>query len=182
MAITYAWRLDANKYAYILGPNNEKGYASNNPLSGDQLASVAKTANERFGEEVKSGFTAYVEAFNAMKTAIKTQWPDENVENYDLLSADVYYNVDASTCADLRGVGIRGIRYLGTCDRDKWDPDKPSWNPQAKPSAWSQIQGKFSVYGIYMEDQYDDDGKLSDNPTPENIFAVYNFQKHRKRV
>ncbi len=174
MAITYAWRLDANKYAYILGPNNEKGYASNNPLSGDQLASVAKTANERFGEGATNGFTAYVEAFNAMKTAIAKKWSNENVENYDLLSADVYYNVDASTCADLRGVGIRGIHYLGVCDKNSWNPVYPSWNPNVEQYNTTEIAGKFSVYGIYMEDQYDDDGNLSKDPTPENIFAVYN--------
>ena len=174
MAITYAWRLDANKYAYIIDPKGEYGYASTAPLSGDELATVAKTSNEWFGEGGKKGFSGYVEAFHAMQGKIKKTWPDEGTQYYDLLSADVYYNVDASTCADLKGVGIRGIRYLGVCDRNTWDPDNPSWNPQAKQTEWQQIQGKFSVYGIYMEDQYDDDGKLSSNPPPENIFAVYN--------
>ena len=28
MAVTYAWRLDANKFAYILSPDGEEGYVS----------------------------------------------------------------------------------------------------------------------------------------------------------
>jgi hypothetical protein len=31
-----------------------------------------------------------------------------------MLSADIYFNVDAAQCADLRGVGIKGTKYLGS--------------------------------------------------------------------
>lgn len=173
MAITYAWRLDANKYAYIVSPTGVEGYATDTPESGDKLATIAKTANEWYGEGGSKGFAGYTSAFNKMKAAIKTKWGNSNVEYYDLLSADVYYNVDAATCADLRGVGIRGIRYLGVCDVDSWTPKNPSWDPTIKQYDAANIAGKFSIYGIYMEDQYENDD-LSKNPTPENIFAVYN--------
>ena len=173
MAITYAWRLDANKYAYIVSPTGVEGYATDTPESGDKLATIAKTANEWYGEGGSKGFSGYTAAFNKMKTAIKNKWGNSDVEYYDLLSADVYYNVDAATCADLRGVGIRGIRYLGVCDVDSWKPENPSWDPTVKQYDATNIAGKFSIYGIYMEDQYENDD-LSKNPTPENIFAVYN--------
>ena len=145
MAITYAWRLDANKYAYIIGPKGEYGYASSVPLSGNELATVAKTSNELFGEGGSEGFSGYTEAFNGMLKAIQDKWEKEDVKYYDLLSADVYYNVDAATCADLRGVGIRGIRYLGVCDVNSWKPENPSWDPTVKQYDAANIAGKFSI-------------------------------------
>jgi hypothetical protein len=83
----------------------------------------------------------------------------------------VYYNVDASQCADLKGVGIRGIRYLGASTT--YDPKNPSWNPSIKQTDTTELAGKFSIYGIYMDDQ---DYELANGSalTPERIFAVYN--------
>lgn len=167
MAVTYAWRLDANKFAYILGPNNEEGYLTESPLVGDELSVVANTANERFGEEGSLGITGYNKAYNAMLEKIKDTWPD--LQYADILSADVYYNVDSMICADLKGVGIRGVKYLGVCPVNEWDPNKPSWYTDIEQYDCINIQGKFSVYGIYMEDQ-----EINETTTPENIFAVYN--------
>lgn len=172
MAVTYAWRLDANKYAYLIDPtkdNLEYGYVDEAPLNGAQLASVAQTCNTLFGEGGRLGFTGYTQAYNAMIEKIKTEWG--NAQFYDLLSADVYYNVDASQCADLKGVGIRGIRYLGASTA--YDPENPSWDPSIKQTNTTALAGKFSIYGIYMDDQdyeWDDGSTL----TPERIFAVYN--------
>lgn len=174
MAVTYAWRLDANKYAYLIDPTTtgnqiEYGYASNTPLNGIQLASVAETCNTLFGEDGDQGFSGYKVAFDAMITKINEKWKAEGARFYDLLSADIYYNVDASYCADLRGVGIRGIHYLGASA--KYDPNNPSWNPSIKQTNAIDLAGKFSVYGIYMDDQ---EGDETTNFSPERIFAVYN--------
>jgi hypothetical protein len=170
MAVTYAWRLDANKYAYLVDPEKgEYGYVSESPLNGTQLATVSKTCNERFGEDGYLGFSGYKIAFEAMVKKINNKWKSDGAEFYDLLSADVYYNVDASYCADLRGVGIRGIRYLGASK--EYDPNNPSWNPSIKQTNTTELAGKFSVYGIYMDDQ---NGDETDGISPERIFAVYN--------
>ena len=174
MAVTYAWRLDANKYAYLIDPTVtgntiEYGYVDEAPLNGIQLASVAQTCNTLFGEGGTLGFTGYTEAYNAMIEKITDEWG--NAQFYDLLSADVYYNVDASQCADLKGVGIRGIRYLGASTA--YDPENPFWDPSIKQTNTTELAGKFSIYGIYMDDQdyeWDDGSTL----TPERIFAVYN--------
>jgi hypothetical protein len=87
MAVTYAWRLDANKYAYLIDPTAtgdtiEYGYASNAPLNGTQLATVAETCNNLFGEGGSLGFTGYTEAYNAMIEKIKTEWG--KAQFYDL--------------------------------------------------------------------------------------------------
>lgn len=170
MAVTYAWRLDANKYAYLVDPEKGTyGYVSESPLNGTQLATVSKTCNERFGEDGYLGFTGYKTAFEAMVQKINNKWKKDGAEFYDLLSADVYYNVDASYCADLRGVGIRGIRYLGASK--EYDPNNPSWNPSIKQTNTTELAGKFSVYGIYMDDQ---NGDETSDLSPERIFAVYN--------
>ena len=142
MAVTYSWRLDSDKYAYIVPPVEELaevssgtsliyGYLSKVPLSGDLAHQVATRAEELFGKDSDGGLDKYIEAFSAMEkkigvasTGIYTQklfdgsveeefeWP--NATHFDLVSADVYYNIDAATCADLRGVGISGIRYIGS--------------------------------------------------------------------
>ena len=167
MAVTYAWRLDADKYAYIVSPKGEYGYVSESPLASTDLNTVALTAAQLFGENGKQGISGYNEAYKAMLEKISKQW--DGLQYADILSADVYYNVDAADCADLRGVGVKAIRYLGACDANKWDPVNPSWNPSIEQYDCGNIQGKFSVYGIYMEDQ-----EITSNATPENIFAVYN--------
>ena len=164
MAVTYAWRLDANKYAYILGPNNEVGYTSESPIVGDALNTIAATANERFGENAVDGFTKYKEAFKKMVDKFPTEW-----KHYDFLSADVYYNVDSSNCADLKGVGIKGVRFLGTADPDNFNIDNPTWNTNGKVDD----PGVLLVYGVYMEDQTTDDD-IDKTKAPENIFVVKN--------
>ena len=181
MAVTYAWRLDANKYAYLIDPNGGEngtttyGYVSKSPLNGTELASVAETANNRFGVDAEDGFAQYKIAFDAMVQKINDEWGDEGAQFYDLLSADVYYNVDASHCADLKGVGIRGVRYLGASA--KYDPLNPIWDPSIKQDDTNELAGKFSIYGIYMEDQ--DYEKDNVTLSPENIFAVYNGSNGR---
>lgn len=167
MAVTYAWRLDADKYAYIVSPKGEDGYVSESPLASTDLNTVALTATQMFGENGTRGISGYNEAYKAMLEKISDKW--DGLQYADILSADVYYNVDATDCADLRGVGVKAIRYLGACDANKWDPVNPSWNPSIEQYDCGNIQGKFSVYGIYMEDQ-----EITSNATPENIFAVYN--------
>ena len=170
MAVTYAWRLDANKYAYLVDPENGSyGYVSESPLNGTQLATVAKTCNDFFGEDGNLGFSGYKNAFQLMVQKINNKWNADGAEFYDLLSADVYYNVDASYCADLRGVGIRGIRYLGAST--EYNPNNPSWDPSIRQTDTTKLAGKFSLYGIYMDDQDNDD---TTNLSPERIFAVYN--------
>ena len=182
MAVTYAWRLDANKYSYIISPDNglaqreRYGYVSNTPLTGSQLQIVADDANFFFGEGATNGSSEYAKAFNTMYNKIvgemENKWSD--LESLDLLSADVYYNVDAPSCADLRGVGIKGVKYLGGIlpDENALDNlDITGWNPNISQAA----AGTYSVYGIFMEDQeisYDDNGNLE--TTPENVFVVYN--------
>lgn len=166
MAVTYAWRLDANKFAYILSPDGEEGYVSQTPLGNEDLAKVAQRANTEFGEDAELGLESYIKAYNSMITKIKEKWGQ--TQFYDLLSADIYYNVDASHCADVRGVGIRGIRYLGASDPTTFDFNNPSWNPLIKQNEPARLQGQFSVYGIYMDDQE------LDTATPESIFVVYN--------
>lgn len=174
MAVTYSWRLDANKYAYIVSPekmngtSQEKdfyGYATEYPITGTDLTTIAQRANEWFGENGKFGITGYTEAYNAMLEKINEKFQDDT-SFYDLLSADVYYNVDSNQCADLRGVGIKGIKYLGASE--KYNPLAPSWNPSIQQNDTEKLSGKFSIYGVYMSDQD------IDTATPETIFAVYN--------
>ena len=178
MAVTYAWRLDANKYAYILSPgdgltpNQRYGYVSETTLVGDDLNTVAQTANSWFGENGSQGFSGYKQAYNAMIEKIKNKWGN-GAEFYDLLSADVYYNVDSYNCADLRGVGIKGIKYLGACNKDTFNFENPSWDPTIKINETAKLQGMFSVYGVYMDDQTTNDA-IDVAKTPENIFVVYN--------
>lgn len=151
MAVTYSWRLDSNKYAYILPPFSgltyenvtngtsktdwdKYGFLSTIPLTDYFAQTIAKTANEKFGEGVENGLSEYEKAFAVMKDKIEEastsngviqkykhnnqtvsetfNW--KNADKYDMLSADMYFNVDSSTCADLRGVGIKGTRYLGS--------------------------------------------------------------------
>lgn len=166
MAITYAWRLDANKYSYLINPEDGTyGYATETPLTGNNLNMIATSANEQFGKDADNGLEKYVEAFNAMLVAIEEQFPD--MKHIDLLSADVYYDVDAANCADLRGVGIKGVKYLGGItprEGETIDWANPIWNTNAKQGA----KGSYDIYGIFMEDQDESVG------TPSNIFGVYN--------
>lgn len=141
MAVTYAWRLDSDKYAYILPPypldgnstsiSGTYGFLSKSPLNGYALRNVAEAAEEQFGKSNENGLSNYTEAFMIMESKIDLASTDEYVQKFtdgdeeifsgwtnmqyaDLLSADVYYDVDSTNCADLRGVGIKGTRYLGS--------------------------------------------------------------------
>lgn len=188
MAITYAWRIDSNKFSYITSPDpgpdptNEDayGYVSETPLIGDSLLTVKKNAEYLFGLTATDGAVKYLKAFNKMVSKIKDRW---GLDQIDLLSADVYYNVDASECADLRGVGIKGIRYLGAATEVDNNGKPITFSPNVSLTLTNDdgvvipnpmIGGKFSVYGIYMEDQYDKDGNLKTDISPENMFLVYN--------
>lgn len=166
MAVTYAWRINANKYAYILSPDGDKGHVSDYPLIGDELSSIALMANDRFGEGGDEGFEGYKDAFDEMIRKLGNT-------AYDFLSADVYYTVDSTDCANLRGVGIKGIAYLGGWHaKDQWDSKNPIWNTEIPEGT----QGTYGVYGVFMEDQ---EITLPISPdttkiTPEQIFVVYN--------
>ena len=154
MAVTYAWRLDTNKYAYLVPPvpfedivendedsgfSNEEWYAygflSNTPLTDYFMRNVGTTAENTFGqtEDGDSNLSLYERAFEVMLAKVKKAsenkyWQrlngdddDELVDwrgmsGVDLLSADVYYNIDAKECADLRGVGIKSIQFLGSIE------------------------------------------------------------------
>lgn len=150
MAVTYSWRLDSNKFAYILPPeelsvdaiSREYGYLSNHALVGTTLESIAHRAEERFGKGAENGLLDYQIAFGYMYEKIIAadttisgntghtqqfsgstfpdiyQWP--GASHYDLLSADVYYNVDAAECANLKGVGISSVQYLGSITGKTW--------------------------------------------------------------
>ena len=172
MAVTYAWRLDANKYAYILNPEYpEEPLLVEEALTTDNLNLVARTANSKY-VEAENGLEAYRTDFAKMVSAINDKEEWSNAGSYDLLSADIYYSVDAYDCADLRGVGIKGIRFLGTADPKTFDINEPAWTPIDFPKneggVLNNLSGKYSVYGIYMEDQD------ADNSSPESVFVVYN--------
>lgn len=186
MAITYAWRIDSNKFSYIISPDKNPtdedayGYVSETPLIGDSLLKVKENAEFAFDPTATDGAINYLKAFNKMVSKIKDVW---KLDQIDLLSADVYYNVDASECADLRGVGIKGIRYLGAATEVDNNGKPIAYSPNVSLTLTNEdgvvipnpmIGGKFSVYGIYMEDQYDKDGNLKTNISPENMFLVYN--------
>lgn len=171
MAVTYAWRLDADKYAYILDPqklnpqnDDDYGFITNEPLNGQPLANVQQAANELFG--VDSGIEGkekYIKAVSVMEKKIREEWGD-----FDLLSGDVYHNVDAFDCANLRGVGIKGIKYLGVGVPPEggtvFDINNPAWNP----SGSIYEAGAILVYGVYMEDQDPQKDEY------ESFFAVRN--------
>lgn len=186
MAITYAWRIDSELFAYIVPPESKTdeqgyGYISKTPLIGEDLLSVKNQAEWEFGPDTDDGSINYLRAFNEMVGKLKGDpW---YLDNIDLLSADVYYNVDASECADLRGVGIKGIRYIGAATEVDSNGKPISFSPNVPLTIANSdgveipnpmIGGKFSVYGIYMEDQYDKDGNIKADVSPENMFLVYN--------
>lgn len=179
MAITYAWRLDANKYAYIIDPDTgEYGFASKTPVTGNRLEIIANTAKELFEcepyyqngklvectkEDKEEKRSLYIEAFNAMQTKVLKE-----LGSFDMLSPDVYFDVDSTSCSDLRGVGIKGFNFLGTAD--SWDFKNPHWNSQGD----IKKSGTFLVYGVYMNDQVDNNGNVDTNATPESFFVVKN--------
>lgn len=173
MAVTYAWRLDANKYAYIINPETlENGYAINYPATKEEIKIIAKEANLRFGEDSETAFEDYVTAFNDMLAVISETWSAEwpDVSAIDLLTADVYYNVDSPDCADLRGVGIKGIKYLGGF-RPTDSGENIDWSTTRWDSGIPQGEsGTYSVYGVFTEDMDIEETNIS----PSNFFTVYN--------
>lgn len=153
MAVTYSWRLDTNKYAYLLPPDElglgtsvpsedeneyteddylKYGYLSTTPLRDYFAKSVATKAEDLFGKDttIDNPLGEYQKAFNIMLSKIKMADSEEGytqimgdeettfvwggISNYDLLSADEYFNVDAVSCVDLRGVGVKEIKYIGS--------------------------------------------------------------------
>ena len=199
MAVTYAWRLDSNKFAYIVPPydltgntvSNEYGFLSETPLTDYFLRAVSTTAESKFGKNGTQGLSGYTEAFAAMEQKIAeaattsghTQTGKDvpkietfsgwtGMENADLLSADVYYNVDSEDCADLRGVGIKGTRYLGAFPsiNSGVDPEDIMFNT----TLGAGMEGYTDVYGIYLTD---DDSTSS---APEYMFVVRNGEKGEK--
>lgn len=240
MAVTYAWRLDSNKYAYILPPydlkactgpkteNNpeaeyslEYGFLSNTPLTDYFLRAVGTAAEEKFGKNSKGGLASYQTAFDAMlakisgaangiltqigKNEITTISNWKGMNNADILSADVYFNVDSENCVDLRGVGVKGARYLGSIPGSTYINDKSVGETSGKDLAvgldylasgttttvdvmlsdgtvtdkdiivQAGIPGFTDVYGIYLEDNLEDEDTVSGTTqTPEYMFVIRN--------
>lgn len=156
MAVTYSWRIDSNKYAYIVPPFTlasggttakpsslttatsaewfQYGFLSNTPLTDYFARTVAATAEEKFGKSssFENPSVEYQKAFAVMEEKIKLAKAGNYIQkgtysgavnetfnwsgltSIEMLSADVYYDVDATECADLRGVGLKGVRYLGS--------------------------------------------------------------------
>ena len=239
MAVTYSWRIDTNKYAYIVPPGtitgttngkgsgisttdwNNYGFLSETPLTDYFARNVATSAEQRFGAGAgSSGKTEYMKAFDSMYRKIKAAGENDykqklsgensfktfnwsGMQNADLLSADMYYDVDAAQCADLRGVGIKGVRYLGSQipqktyvdftfgnDESGVNLDNMSYIPSGQTTTIIYknslnidttqtitvrpgIPGAVDVYGIFMNDQTDNEGNIS-NVTPESIFVIRN--------
>lgn len=168
MAVTYAWRLDANSYAYILDPDNENTHLiTNTPLVGDKLQVLAEKANEKYGEEAENGLKNYIKDFGILKTEIEKIYP-----GIDLLSADVYYNVDSTVCANLKGVGIKGIKFIG---HFKSEGEGVNEDFVIETGVKRAQAGYVDVYGIYMDDQItNNEWNDVTGITPENMFFVYN--------
>ena len=154
MAVTYAWRIDANKYSYLNANNNKIDgnniYTSSSPLAGDKLQEIAE------GVELLS-LDEYISKFNEMEAEIKNRWGKE-VEYLDLLSAEVYYDVDSYDCANLKGIGISGIKHIG----QQIKGEIVRTNNRCQPNT-------IDVYGVFL----DDDNK-NGSVTPDNLLFVYN--------
>lgn len=181
MAVTYAWRLDSDKFAYIVSPSGVNGYVSDVQLTGSDLKRVAETAENRFGNGGSYGLSGYTQAFIEMERKIATKWP--NLEYADMLSADMYYNVDAQNCADLRGVGIKGTMYLGSLPNPEDGGIEPT-NVSYYASGASinnvtilpGLPGYTDIYGIYLTDQIEDEKDVEEaaKSAPEYMFVVRN--------
>ena len=249
MAVTYSWRLDTNKYAYLLPPDelesgtsvpsedeNEYteddylryGYLSTTPLRDYFAKSVATKAEELFGKDttIDNPLGEYQKAFNIMLSKIKMADSEEGytqimgdevipfvwegISNYDLLSADEYFNVDAVSCVDLRGVGIKEVKYIGSIPCDKVyseggieelespvdingnlngiylkgteapitylkEGNNGVYNDETGEITIRQgIPGFTDVYGIYMDDQGDSNGDITEDTVPEKFFIIRN--------
>lgn len=202
MAVTYAWRLDSDKFAYIVPPENLSGdaisniygYLSKQPLSGNSLKKVADTAQERFGRD--GGKAEYLTAFTKMEEKIRKacsnegyrqageliKW-DSDLEYADMLSADMYYSVDAQNCADLRGVGIKGTMYLGSLPNPEdggIEPTNVSYYASGARvnniTILPGLPGYTDIYGIYLTDQIENENDAVEAATsaPEYMFVVRN--------
>lgn len=227
MAVTYAWRLDSDKYAYIIPPYSldatttdispDYGFLSRSPLTDYALRNVAEGAESRFGKSNENGLDDYIEAFMMMEAKIKLAATGEyeqafsggdvevfsgwtSLQNADFLSADVYYNVDSTDCADLRGVGIKGTRYLGSITGQTYSDGNMNiistggvdMSDIAYIAAGSSIRmtsgtttydtivrpgmaGFTDVYGIYLTDNLEENGEVRNTTTvPEYMFVIRN--------
>lgn len=181
MAVTYAWRLDSDKFAYIVSPSGVNGYVSDVQLTGSDLKRVAETAENRFGNSGSYGLSGYTQAFIEMERKIATKWP--NLEYADMLSADMYYNVDAQNCADLRGVGIKGTMYLGSLlnlEDGGIEPTNVSYYASGASinnvTILPGLPGYTDIYGIYLTDQIENENDVVSAATsaPEYMFVVRN--------
>ena len=181
MAVTYAWRLDSDKFAYIVSPSGALGYVSDVQLTGSDLKKVAETAENRFGNGGSSGLSGYTQAFAEMELKIAAKWP--NLEYADMLSADMYYYVDAQNCADLRGVGIKGTMYLGSLlnpEDGGIEPTNVSYYASGASinnvTILPGLPGYTDIYGIYLTDQIENENDAVEAATsaPEYMFVVRN--------
>ena len=205
MAVTYAWRLDSDKYAYILPPyplesddtiSSIYGFLAKSPLTDYALRNVAEAAETRFGKDSEGGLSEYTDAFMMMVSKINEASTGEyrqkltggteeifsgwtNMQYADLLSADVYYDVDSSDCADLRGVGIKGTRYLGSFPslRDGVDLTNLTFDSSLNAG----MEGYTDVYGIYLTDNLNNNESVDNTTnTPEFMFVIRNGDKGDK--
>lgn len=204
MAVTYAWRLDSDKYAYILPPYSlvdadispTYGFLSKSPLTGYALRNVAESAEAQFGKDSEGGLSAYTTAFMMMEAKIKLASTEGykqtlsgsteetfsgwgSLKNADLLSADVYYNVDSTNCADLRGVGIKGTRFLGSFPSVLSGISIDNITYEAGGTAGKM--GYTDVYGVYLTDNIEENGVVKDTTNvPEYMFVIRNGDKGEK--
>ena len=193
------------------------GFLSRTPLTDYYAKLVADKAAAEFGRDAieidgtEVVFEKYQKAFNIMMSKINMSSSEPGytqkmgdkedtfvwvgASNYDLLSADVYFNVDASNCSDLRGIGIKEIKYIGSIPDNIYSTgninndaspqpinNAPSMylqgenysithnNQKVEIQIESGIPGFTDVYGIFM----DEDTSNDDSLLPENIFFIKN--------
>lgn len=129
MAVTYAWKIDSQLYAYIVDPrcfitgdNGIKqpelnrdytnkpaqymGYVASVPLNDRETYCVKDYARQKFATKGDVEFMNYSTYFDYMLQKIHNFSPDGGITHpyryVDLLSPEKYFNVDAD-CGDLTG-------------------------------------------------------------------------------
>ena len=179
MAVTYSWRITPNIYAYITDKDGLEPFVSEiGPVDSAENKSIAAQAKIKYADDSTNGLKKYIADFAKMESKIRET---TGLANIDLLSAEMYYDVDSAACATLKGVGIAGIRYIGaitSLDANAGGPN--DWNDvvQLLDSGVERgIPGNTDVYGIYMadDDSLTNDNKDDDYQTiPEEIFVIRN--------
>ena len=107
MAVTYSWRITPNIYAYITDKDGLEPFVSEiGPVDSAENKSIAAQAKIKYVDDSTNGLKKYIADFAKMESKIREA---TSLANIDLLSAEMYYDVDSAACATLKGVGIAGI-------------------------------------------------------------------------